>query len=133
MVAPGDGSVEVRYEIPCPDADGIFRLDGQRAVVVPLASAGPLDEAEVRCVGELLLEYVAARLGHAPAGLVWDEELSRSWLRLEEWTRAFLAEFAQRLDETNWLAGRTHLRRLRRATPEPIWADGHWGRVCPFE
>src|SRR5437763_1194286 len=62
-VAPGDGGLEVTYEIPCPDEEGIFHLNDQRAVVVPFAAAGSLDQAEVRCVGEQLLDYVSSRLG----------------------------------------------------------------------
>src|SRR3954452_21293575 len=130
-VAPGDGRVEVAYEIPSPDDEGVFQWGRERAAVVPIASAGPLDEAEVRCVGERLLEYVSARLGHAPPGLAWTEELARSWLPLEEWTRAFLSDATQRLDDTNWLAARTPLRRLWRPAPDPFWDDAHWARVCP--
>src|SRR5436853_644667 len=41
-----------------------------------------------------------------------NEGLARAWLPLDRWMREFLRRRGQWLDRTNWLATRTHLRRL---------------------
>src|SRR5215216_4608838 len=54
-LATAAGSVELIYnELPQPDDQGIFELEGSRWSVVPLASSEELEHAEIRCVGELL-------------------------------------------------------------------------------
>jgi hypothetical protein len=134
VLAAAGGDLEVEYPaIPQPDAEGVFQLGGAAHVVPRVAAPGSLAEAEAEAVGEQLFAFIEARLGTAPPGLPWDETLARAWLPLDAWVREFLQARAQRLDETNWLARRTHLRRLFRVQPEPIWTPEHWGRACPFE
>jgi hypothetical protein len=148
VVVGGDGKqVSLTIEdVPAPDEQGVFLIDGVHRLVLPVASCERLDEAEVRCVGDRLLEYVAGRLGKAPADLQWDEPLLRSWLPLGEWVREFMAEQArgmaatnwlsrasQRLDDTNWLSRVTHLRRVFIPDRRDVIAPGQQGRVCPFE
>jgi len=121
--------------IPLPDADGVFVVDSQPRVVLPTAASSELSQAELRCVGEQLYDYVETRLGQAPDGLAWDAALARAWLPLDEWVHGFLTSHptAQPLDETNWLARQAHLRRLLVRNPEqPIMSD-HLGRICPVE
>ncbi len=67
-----DDALDVAFDLPQPDERGIFEIGGQRRVVIPTASRPELDQAEIRCVGEQLYDFVAARLGHAPADLPWD-------------------------------------------------------------
>src|SRR5579872_2247726 len=129
-----DGSeVSATYErVPRPDEAGIFQIDGMPYVAVPTASCDDLDLAEIRCAGEQLYDYVEARLGHAPAGLAWDEAQLRSWLPLDGWVRDFIAG-AGPLDTTNLLARSTHLRRLLLPNRTKMFTRGHFGRTCPIE
>jgi len=99
--------------------------------------------AEVRCAGEQLYDYIIERLGQAPARLPWDEALARAWLPLDTWAREFLTpaegdsaahiSSAQWLDQTNWLAIRTHLRRIAVPQRQRLFTPGQIGRICPFE
>ncbi|MFL5803662.1 MAG: hypothetical protein ACJ8CR_18210, partial [Roseiflexaceae bacterium] len=153
-LATAGGELPLVYSgFPQPDEQGIFDIDGGRRVVIPLASTEELDVAEVRCAGEQLYDYIAARLGQAPAQLPWDEALARAWLPLDSWARDFLtpaegdrgvtvsiAEWldpanglATWLDQTNWLAVRTHLRRIAVSERQRLFTPGQLGRVCPFE
>ena len=132
-VAVGPASVEIDG-IACPDAEGVFRASDRDIVVLPLASREELDKAKVKCVGEQLYDFIEPRIGEAPPDLKWDDALVRSWLPLAEWVRDFLmgGGLAHPLDDLNWLARATHLRRL--AVPgERGIADGQLGRVCLFE
>ncbi len=131
----GAGSdVELTFSaLPQPDADGLFEIDGQLYLVAPTAADENLDTAEIRCVGEQLADYVSERLGQAPADLAWDAALARAWLPLETWFSEFLRQFAQPLDDTNWLSRHTHLRRIVVLNPQSVIAPGQMGRVCPFE
>ena len=126
--------VEVTYAgIPLPAESGLFHLDGTPVTVVALASSEDLDVATVQCVGEQLYDFIAVRLGDAPAGITWDEVLLRAWLPLDAWVREFFSANGQRLDTTNWLAAQTHLRRIFIAKPERVITPGQFGRSCPFE
>lgn len=70
------GDVEVVYaQVPVPDADGEFEIEGRRYVVLPTASRDDLAEATIDCVGEQCYAEIAARLGNAPADLPW----TRRW------------------------------------------------------
>jgi len=130
----GSREVEVIYtDIPRPDADGIFTFKDRRLVVVPTASSDALETAEIRCAGEQLYAVVEARLGEAPEDLPWDEGLARSWLPLDTWVCEFLERSGQRLDETNWISARTHLRRIVLPERSRVFTPGHYGRVCPIE
>ncbi|GCE18657.1 hypothetical protein [Dictyobacter kobayashii] len=144
-LAAGDEEVTVIYQdLPQPDADGVFVLDGLRYVVVPYASSDELAQADVFCVGEQLLQYYQQLLSYqAPDAVPWSEALLRAWLPIERWMREFfgaekgplldLPTTAQRLDETNWLATRQHLFRLYIKERSRLFTPGHFGRVCPFE
>jgi RNA polymerase Rpb2, domain 6/RNA polymerase Rpb2, domain 3/RNA polymerase Rpb1, domain 2 len=143
-LATAGGELPLAYDgFPQPDEQGIFDIHGGRRVVIPLASTEELDVAEVRCAGEQLYDYIAERLGQAPARLPWDEALVRAWLPLDSWARDFLApaegdsaaqvSSAQWLDQTNWLAIRTHLRRIAVPERQRLFTPGQLGRVCPFE
>jgi RNA polymerase Rpb2, domain 6/RNA polymerase Rpb1, domain 2/RNA polymerase Rpb2, domain 3 len=130
----GTGIVTVAYHaLPRPDEEGIFTFDGKRRVVVPVASRADLGPAAIRCVGEQLYDFLEQRVGTAPADLTWDEALLRAWLPLDGWMRAFLGQRGEPLDETNWLARQTHLRRLRMPRGAEDLTPGHFGRTCPFE
>jgi RNA polymerase Rpb2, domain 6/RNA polymerase Rpb1, domain 2/RNA polymerase Rpb2, domain 3 len=143
-IATGSGEISLTYPgFPQPDEQGVFVIDSGRRIIIPLADTEALERAEVRCVGEQLYAYIAERIGHAPAHLPWDEALARAWLPLDTWARDFLtpvegdfgAHFsnAQWLDQTNWLAMHTHLRRLVVRAPQQLFAPGQLGRSCPFE
>jgi hypothetical protein len=140
------GGAQTHYTaLPYPDEAGLFYLEGQPHVVIPLASQEELDQAEIACVGEQLYDYVHDRLGQASNGLTWDEEILRAWLPLERWVDEFMHNQTQplegvswftrvqRLDDTNWLSRHTHLRRLLIPNREKVVASGQMGRVCPFE
>lgn len=134
------GDVEVAYtDLPQPDDDGLFEINGELRVVLPTASTEKLDVAEIRCAGQQLYDYVEERLGQAPTnGLPWDDELVRAWLPLEIWIDEFMLESSQLLEiqilgSANWLTRQTHLRRLLVPDREKVVAAGQAGRVCPFE
>lgn len=142
-------------DLPQPNPQGTFRIDDHPHIVVPFASQEELDKAEVKCVGERLYDYIAARLGKAPADIAWDESMARAFLPLDTWFAQFLQASAQWLDTTNWHARYTHLRRILvvndfygkedhegmdaglsrslRAGSARVIAPGQMGRVDPFE
>ncbi len=119
--------------IPQPDDAGVFELAGVPHTVVPLASSEELEVAEIRCAGEQLYDFIAARLGEAPAELPWDETVAHAWLPLDKWVCEFLQRVAQRLDTTNWLSMHAHLRRVVIPDIRRVITPGQFGRVCPFE
>lgn len=129
----GAGDITLDYRIPQPSHDGVFTLDQKPYTVVPLASTEELDIADIRCVGEQLYDFLASRLGEAPADLPWDDAIARAWLPLESWVGEFMRDTAQRLDTTNWLARHTHLRRVVIPEISQVITPGQLGRVCPFE
>jgi len=150
-VCEGASCATAVYELPQPNAEGVFDLQGRLRVVVPTASSEDLESAQVKCVGRQLYEHVDHRLGKAPAAMEWDGELLRSFLPLDEWIRQFLSGQAgprhhsvleyggdalptsQELDEQNWLSRRTHLRRIMIPGRRRLIAPGQFGRTCPFE
>jgi len=142
-LATSEGDVAVEYAgLPQPDQEGIFQIKGQLMAVVPYAQHDDLVSAEIFCVGEQLEGYLRARLGKAPEDLAWDATLVKAWLPLDLWMSDFFeknsengwwATFAQQLDETNWLARHSHLRRLAIKQCTHLFTPGHFGRACPFE
>ncbi|MCY3791251.1 MAG: hypothetical protein OXH63_20960, partial [Gemmatimonadetes bacterium] len=136
----GDASVEVEYrDLPRPDRDGLFYIEGNYRVVVPYPDRRELDQARILCVGEQLYDFIDQRLEAAPKQLAWDGDLVRSWLPLDAWLRDFhLEETSQYLQATNWLDRYTHLRRLTLipVVVEPfddrdVFPDSQYGLVCP--
>jgi len=133
LAANGAGDITLTFELPQPDADGLFHRYEHVQVVVPTASSEYLENAEIRCIGEQLYDYLGARLTTAPADMLRDEASAHAWLPLDAWWNDFLNAHAQWLDMTNWLAQRTHLRRLFLPEPEYVITPDQFGRVCPFE
>ena len=136
MIASTGGYVEVEYrDIPQPDTDGMFTLDGDPYVVVPTASIANLEQAKIECVGDQLYDYFKARIREAPPDLAWDTSLVHSWLPIDRWVREFFSDTftAQKLSHTNWLDKHTHLRRVRISQGSQVFSPGHFGRTCPFE
>ena len=136
VLASTGGYVEVEYrDIPQPDTDGMFTLDGEPYVVVPTASTVELKQAKIECVGDQLYDYFKARIREAPPDLAWDTSLVRSWLPIDRWVCEFFSDTftAQKLSHTNWLDKHTHLRRVRISQGNQVFSPGHFGRTCPFE
>ena len=131
--ASGEGVSLSFDDLPRPDAEGVFWRKEKPYVVLPTASCDDLDLAEIRCVGEQLLDAVAVRLGEAPDALPWDETLARAWLPLDVWLRAALERTAQALDNTNLLCRKSYLRRFLLPNREKMFTPGHYGRACPIE
>lgn len=130
------GSATVTYpNLPHPDAEGVFHCNGVERTVVPLVEHSALASAEVSCVGDLLADWIAARLGEVTAELPWDETLLRTVLPLDTWVADFFQNHrhAQALDMTNWLARTCHLRRIIVANPTDLITSDQFGRVDPFE
>jgi hypothetical protein len=131
--ASGD-PFEVTYpSLPAPDDSGVFRLDGEERIVSPVADADDPAEAQIRCVGEQLLDFIDSRLGVVPDDATLDEALVRALAPLDAWFRAFLAQASKPLASTNWLDRHTHLRRLLIPDRVEVFTPGHYGRTCPFE
>ena len=137
----GDAPVEVEYrDLPRPDRDGLFHIEGNYRVVVPYPDRRELDQARILCVGEQLYDFIDQRLEAAPEQLAWDGDLVRNWLPLDAWMRDFhLEETSQYLQATNWLDRYTHLRRLTLIpiVGEPfddqdVFPYSQYGLVCPY-
>ena len=61
------GNLEESYtDIPQPDDDGVFNINGKDRIVLPVAQDENLAAAEIRCVGEQLYDFIADRLGSTP-------------------------------------------------------------------
>jgi len=119
--------------IPLPDEDGLFFIQEEPVVVVPQAADDDLEHTTIRCVGELLYDSLAGRLGQSPEEIAWESELLKAWLPLGAWISEFFLRQGQRLDSTNWLSRNTHLRRLVLETWHDVNHPSQRGRVCPFE
>ena len=135
-VADRNGGVEVTYpDIPAPRADGIFVVKGQERVVVMAADRVDLERATIKCVGEQIRDEVEPRLTAPPDLPEYTAELLRAWLPLDRWIVDFLihSPTSQPIDNCNWLARQTHLRRLRLPDDDSQWHSSHIGRVCPLE
>ena len=135
-IAADGQEIEVTYaELPQPDEQGVYLIDGGEHTIVPLALGDDLAVSEFHCDGELIFDFMAERLGIAPTDLAWTADLLRTWLPLDRWLREFMQNHpaAQWLDSTNWLARQTHLRRLVGVNRQRFALAGQLGRVCPFE
>jgi hypothetical protein len=143
-LASNSGALEVPFDLPMPDDKGLFKIGDELKVVVPIATSQELHKAEIKCVGEQLHAYIAARLGQASVDLPWDMALARAWLPIDTWVGEFMVGVgagvgqrrfipAQRVDDANWLSLHTHLRRLIIPEREDVIAPGQLGYVCPFE
>ena len=132
-ISNNNGDIEATFTLPLPDDDGIFRMDGESLVVIPFALSDDLETAKVQCVGERLLQYIDNQLGAAPENLPWDSTLLNAWLPLDQWLRGFFGQYAQKLDQTNWLATQRHLRAISLPKRGKVISPSHAGRVCPFE
>ncbi|HTI15662.1 MAG TPA: hypothetical protein VL461_14035 [Dictyobacter sp.] len=149
-LSDGANDVSVVYhDIPRPDDEGLFIIDGKKFAVVPYASSDDLEHADIFCVGEQLLQLCQQHLHYqAPITFPWNEELVRTVLPLETWIQQFfenskdkhalpgidfMLSTAQRLDETNWLATKQHLTRIYIKDRTRLFTPGHFGRLCPFE
>jgi hypothetical protein len=135
--------------------------EGTRRVVPVIATSEDLEAADIRCVGEQLRDDFAARLADLPTDIFRAARLTlrdgeaksaetgtprlaayeadpetalRTWLPLNEWLLEFLSK-GQHVDTTNWLAEKTHLRRLVIPLGEKLegFHPSQIGRVCPIE
>jgi len=139
-VRSGKGDVTVTFEdIPLPRADGSFVIGGVERAVWLTADRSDLESAEVKCVGEQLIEEIGPRLLAPPDSADWTAELLQAWLPLDRWVREFLLNSPTSLviDHTeydpNWLARETCLRRVKLPEDDARPHPSHIGRVCPFE
>ena len=135
-VKAASGVIEVEYaDVPQPNEEGVFDVEGRRLVVLPTASVSELDVAEMKCVGEQLYDAIEERLGESPRDLPWDESLVRAWLPLTDWITRFLTDSAtsQPRSERNWLDRCTQLRRITVLDRTEVVTPGQFGRTCPFE
>ena len=127
------GAVEVVYEIPQPNDEGVFLLDGKEWVVPPLTLAADLQQATVECVGEQLAAFVEQRLPSAIEETPASEEEARALLPLDTWCNDFLAQNAEPMHDINWLDRQTHLRRLLLPNRQDAVPSNHLGLICPIE
>ncbi len=135
-IAAGGQEIEVAYEqLPQPDEQGVYNMDGGLHTIVPQVTGDDLAVSKLHCGGELIFDFIAQRLGTAPVDLPWSETLLRTWLPLDRWLNEFMQNHpaAQWLDTTNWLARQTHLRRIVGVNRQRFALAGQLGRVCPFE
>ena len=130
------GNLEESYtDIPQPDDDGVFNINGKDRIVLPVAQDEDLAAAEIRCVGEQLHDFIADRLGSTLPDLSWDASLVKSWFSLSTWVREFFASqpSVPPLQSFNWLGRQTNLRRIRIEWQDRVMNPSYFGRVCPYE
>jgi hypothetical protein len=138
------GEVTLNFpSLPQPNEQGIFKLTDTSWIVMPFADSSDLPTAHIKCVGEQLYDFIAARLGEAPEDLPLDEDLARAWLPFDEWSHEFLTSERgeeahwilkpnQSLKSTNWLSIHTHLRRLVLPRRTEVVLPKNWDGVCPI-
>ena len=137
-LAGSSGVIQGKYrDVLGPNAQGVIPIDGTRRVVMPVATDRDLATARIKCVGDQLFDFIAARLGQAPDDLVWDEALLATWFPLNSWVTEFLRSWPYApptppFDEVNWLERWAVLRRLAIPQHEHVFAPGDAGRTCPF-
>lgn len=134
------GGQEVVYkDIPQPDDWGRFKVDGFFLTVVPAPTDVDLAQAEIRCVGEQLRDYIAERLENMPEML---GDAVETWLPLGDWIHTFFVEepTSHSLQATNLQDMYVHLRRVTLIPiigeadegVENYYHPSHDGRVCPY-
>ncbi|HUT73805.1 MAG TPA: hypothetical protein VM221_03085 [Armatimonadota bacterium] len=145
--APGVGRVTVSLQqrgaqhtvvfdgLPVPREDGSFAVDGGERAVFMTASSNDLEQAEIKAVGEQLMDQIAPRLAAPPADAEWDEAVLRAWFPLDRWLREFVssAGTANWLDNVNALSRVSHLRRMWVLGADAAFHPTHIGRVCPYD
>ncbi len=132
----GSGNLDESYtDIPQPDDDGVFNIDGKERIVLPIAQNEDLAAAEIKCVGEQLCDFIAERLGSTPPDFSWDASLVKSWFSLHTWVLEFFASqpSIRRLQSFNWLDRQTNLRRIRVEWQNRVMNPSYFSRVCPYE
>ncbi len=134
-IGVGANTLKVTFtNVPQPDADGVFVVNGKEYVVLPIASSDELEQADIQCAGEQLHACCAARLGEAPLELEWDENLLRTWLPLETWVEEFIRLRGQAVPKmpweakARWLERHTQLRRIVLPDNPRMFTQGHFGR-----
>lgn len=142
-LASNGGELEIAYDLLSPNEEGLFQVDGRPRVVVAVASSAHLDKAEIKCVGEQLIDYIEPRLGAITRETMpLDQDSIRAILPLDAWVRDVVTSSGdvqqawatgQPLDTRNWLAAQTHLRRIAIKDIEDVITPSQFGRVCPFE
>ncbi len=100
---------------PRPDGSFLPRIGEHSLFVIATANSNNLEEAEIKLVGDQLMDWIAPRLAAPPNGGPWDEETLRAWFPLDEWLEGIWGgglPTAQWMDLTNPVAQATHFRRL---------------------
>jgi hypothetical protein len=114
----GGGGPRVTFTdllFPRPDGSYLPRIGEHSLFVVMGASSNNLEEAEIKLVGDQLMDHVAPRLVEPPNGDAWDEATLRAWFPLDQWLEGIWGggiPTAQWMDLTNPVAQATHFRRI---------------------
>ena len=114
----GDGGPRLTFTdllFPRPDGSFLPHIGEHSRCVVMTASSNNLEEAEIKAVGEQLMDEIAPRLVAPPNDGPWDEAMLRAWFPLDRWTEEILGRAgptAQWMDLTNPVAQATHFRRI---------------------
>jgi len=135
------GLTDVVYEnIPLCDDLGRFRVDGHTRMVVPKPTEVDLEKADILCVGEQVLAFLASQIGDVPEGIEGADAIL-ACLPLGEWIHDFFITepTSQYLQMTNEVDMHTHLRRITLFTLLGKAIDDKYvvhpsqeGRVCLF-
>ncbi len=137
LTVRGQGDdVTARFgDVPGPRADGSFLVDDKERTVRIVADRSDLEHAEIRCVGEQIFDEIEPRLVAPPKGAELTPELLRAWLPLGKWITEFLrnSPTSSVINDMNWLARETDLRRIVLPDEDASWHPSHIGRACPFE
>jgi hypothetical protein len=100
---------------PRPNGSYLPRIGEHSLFVIMTASSNDLEEAQIRLVGDQLMDHIAPRLAPPPNGGPWDEAVLRAWFPLDEWLESIWGggiPTAQWMDLTNPVAQATHFRRI---------------------
>ncbi len=114
----GKGGPRITFSdllFPRPDGSYLPRIGEHSLFVVMAASSNNLEEAEIKLVGDQLMDHIAPRLAAPPNNGPWDEVTLRAWFPLDEWMEGIWGggiPTAQWMDLTNPVAQATHFRRI---------------------
>ncbi|MFB3882217.1 MAG: hypothetical protein ACE149_13200 [Armatimonadota bacterium] len=100
---------------PRPDGSYLPRIGEHPLFVIMTASSNNLEEAQIRLVGDQLMDHIAPHLAPPPNGGPWDEAMLRAWFPLDQWLESIWGggiPTAQWMDLTNRVAQATHFRRV---------------------
>jgi hypothetical protein len=111
-------------ELPLPDDRGVFSVDGNNVVVIPIAEKPDFAGGTVLCAGEQVRDFFLDRI---------DPETESAGLPVDILLRDFLDSRGQIWDETNVCTRIIHPRRLLNPEGYEFFPESWEGIFCPVD